>query len=135
MPSFSWDSCFSKSALVIPTFFNSATSSPFLCISKRMSHPPTNSPFMKTWGMVGQFEKSLIPKHSYKNYILFYRYVYLFILIVLGLILYYSLYNFLSVVFIVSKNFCIGLGFRHTCQVQFISMKCAIDFPKNINLV
>lgn len=100
-----------------------------------MSHPPTNSPFMKTWGMVGQFEKSLIPKHSYKNYILFYRYVHLFILIVLGLILYYSLYNFLSVVFIVSKNFCNGLGFRHTCQVQFISMKCAIDFPKNINLV
>lgn len=33
---------------------SSLSRSPDWCICRRMSEPPTNSPLMKTWGMVGQ---------------------------------------------------------------------------------
>lgn len=58
---YSFFSSFSSKAEWIPTFCSSSINSPLLCICKRISHPPTNSPPMKTWGIVGQFENSLIP--------------------------------------------------------------------------
>ena len=42
-------------------FFNCSTISPDLCISNKMSHPPTNSPSKKTCGIVGQLVNSLMP--------------------------------------------------------------------------
>lgn len=52
---------------LIPTVFSSSTSSPFLCISTITSHPPTNSPPIKTCGIVGHFVYSLIPENNEIN--------------------------------------------------------------------
>ena len=50
----SWSLVSSKRAERIPSFFSSSTRSPFWCICRRMSQPPTNSPLRYTCGMVGQ---------------------------------------------------------------------------------
>lgn len=48
-------------------FFSSILSnSPDLCNCNKISQPPMNSPSTKTWGIVGQFENSFIPK-KYKK--------------------------------------------------------------------
>ena len=52
----SWSFVSSKRAERIPSFFISSTRSPFWCICRRMSQPPTNSPLRYTCGMVGQLE-------------------------------------------------------------------------------
>lgn len=52
----SWSFVSSKRAERIPSFFSSSTRSPFWCICRRMSQPPTNSPLRYTCGMVGQLE-------------------------------------------------------------------------------
>src|SRR5690606_2627858 len=44
-----------------PASRSMVSSSPFSYISDTMSEPPTNSPLMYSWGMVGQLEKSLMP--------------------------------------------------------------------------
>lgn len=51
----------SSTAERMPSFFSSSTRSPFWCICRKMSQPPTNSPLKYTWGIVGQLEKSLTP--------------------------------------------------------------------------
>lgn len=51
-----WSSVSSRRAERIPSFFSSSTRSPFWCICRRMSQPPTNSPLRYTCGMVGQLE-------------------------------------------------------------------------------
>lgn len=62
----SGESCSLESnALVIPHFFSSSTKSPLWCICNNMSQPPTNSPFMKTCGIVGQLVKSLTPETNF----------------------------------------------------------------------
>uniref|UniRef100_A0A6M2DXY3 Putative secreted protein n=1 Tax=Xenopsylla cheopis TaxID=163159 RepID=A0A6M2DXY3_XENCH len=53
---------FARSALLMPTFFNSSIKSPDWCICNKISQPPTNSPDMYTCGIVGQLEYSLIPR-------------------------------------------------------------------------
>lgn len=65
---FYWVFSFFNRADVMFTFFNSSTSSPFWCICRRISQPPTNSPFIKTCGIVGQLENSLIPKKIKNNH-------------------------------------------------------------------
>lgn len=53
---FSWSFSASRSAERIPSFFSSSTRSPFWCIWRSISQPPTNSPLRYTCGMVGQLE-------------------------------------------------------------------------------
>lgn len=57
----------SNKADVMPALRSSSTRSPFWCICNMMSQPPINSPPIKTWGIVGQFEYSFIPKRKRNN--------------------------------------------------------------------
>lgn len=52
----SWSLSSPRRAERTPSFFSSSTRSPFWCICRRMSQPPTNSPLRYTCGMVGQLE-------------------------------------------------------------------------------
>lgn len=57
----------SNKADLMPALRSSSIRSPFWCICNMMSQPPMNSPPMKTWGIVGQFEYAFIPKRMQNN--------------------------------------------------------------------